>query len=256
MIDLKTLPAQIFTKQHMLIFGGVLVGFFVIVWLFDLLIMPLYTKHDEALAVPNVIAQPFETAKDLMEMQGLKVIKQGEIHDSSLPFGYVVDQNPRPDRLVKKGRRVYLTISVGEREIEVPKLTDFSERNAEEIVKSVGLRIGDRDYKYIPDEDPNKVIAQFPSPHDFVKANTAIDITVSLGKPVENVIVPSVLGKNFETARREIQRAGLMLGKISYRINTDLLPNTVIDQSLDAGVTIAYGDTINLVISSIPKIER
>jgi serine/threonine-protein kinase len=256
MIDLKTLSAKIFTKQHLLIFAGVLVCFLVIVWLFDFLVMPWYTKHDEALTVPNVIAQPFETAKDLLEMQGLKVIQQGEMHDSNLPFGYVVDQNPRSNRLVKKGRRVYLTISVGEREIEAPNLVGMSETNAEETLKSFGLRLGELDYRYVPDELPKVVVEQSVSPKTFVKANTAIDITVSLGEPVANVVVPSVLGKNFETARREIQRAGLMLGRISYRINSDLLPNTVIDQSMEAGLTIAYGDTINLVISSIPKIER
>lgn len=245
-----------FTRERILIIGITILSFYLIVLLFDQVIMPWYTKHDEALAVPNVVAQPFETAKELLELQGLSVVKQGEKHDSNLPFGYVVDQNPRPNRLVKKGRRVYLTISVGEREVEVPDLRGMSETNAEETLKSAGLRVGERDYKYVIDELPKVVLEQSHPPKTFVKLNTAVDITVSLGEPVANVIAPSVLGKTLETARREIQKAGLTLGKISYRVNNDLLPNTVIEQSLEAGKNVAYGDTINVVVSSIAKSPR
>ncbi len=244
------------TPRRLKIFGIAILSLYLVVVFFDLLVMPWYTKHDEALAVPNVVAQPFDTAKELLEMQGLNVVKQGEKYDSSLPFGYVVDQNPRGNRLVKKGRRVYLTISVGEREVEVPNLLGMSETNAEETLKSLGLRIGDRDYKYVIDELPKVVLEQSHPPKTFVKLNSALDITVSLGEPVANVIAPSVLGKTLETAKREIQRAGLTVGRIGYRLNNDLLPNTVIDQSPDAGLSIAYGDTMDIVVTAIAKTDR
>ncbi len=255
-MNFKTLLKNIFTRRRLAVLGAVLAILFLITLVFDKIIMPWYTKHDEALAVPNVVAQPYESAKELLEMQGLTVVKQGEKHDPTLPFGYVADQNPRPNRLVKKGRRVYLTISVGEREVEVPEVRGLSETNAEEILKSVGLRVGERDYKYIIDELPKVVLDQLPPPKTFVKHNSAVDITISLGEPVANVIVPSLLGKTIETAKREIQKSGLIIGQISYRQNNDLLPNTVIQQSLEAGVSTAYGDTLDIVVSSISNPNR
>jgi serine/threonine-protein kinase len=256
MENLRTAVQKFFTPNRIAIIGLTILGLFIVTLIFDKLIMPWYTKHDEALAVPNVVAQPFETAQDLLELQGLEVVKQGEKNDPNLPFGYVVDQNPRANRLVKKGRRVYLTISVGEREVEVPDLRGMSETNAEETLKSVGLRIGERDYKYVIDELPKVVLEQSRAPKTFVKVNDEIDITVSLGEPVANVIVPSVLGKTLETAKREIQKAGLVLGRVGYRLDNELLPNTVLHQSENAGQSIAYGDTIDVVVSSITKSDR
>lgn len=259
MKDLKSLfkdLSGLLTPRRLKIFAIIILSLYLVVVLFDFVIMPWYTKHDEALAVPNVVAQPFDNAKELLEMQGLNVVKQGEKYDANLPFGYVVDQNPRGNRLVKKGRRIYLIISVGEREVEVPNLIGMSETNAEETLKSLGLRIGDRDYQYIIDEPPKVVLEQSHPPKSFVKLNSAVDITVSLGEPVANVKVPSVLGKTLETAKREIQRTGLTLGRIGYRLNNDLLPNTVIDQSPDAGLTISYGDTMDIVVTAIAKPER
>ncbi|HEX9653197.1 MAG TPA: PASTA domain-containing protein [bacterium] len=256
MNSVKSLISKLLTRENLVFLGAVVAGMLLVVVSFDQIIMPWYTKHEEALAVPNVVAQPFESAKELLEMQGLSVVKQGEKHDPNMPFGYVVDQNPRASRLVKKGRRVYVTISVGEREMEVPNLVGLSETNAEETLKSAGLRAGERDYRYVIDELPKVVIEQSPPAKTFVKQNSTVDITVSLGEPVANVIVPSVLGKTLETARREIQKAGLTFGRINYRLNNELLPNTVIEQSLKAGTSITYGDTINVVVTAITKSNR
>ncbi|MFQ5604566.1 MAG: PASTA domain-containing protein [bacterium] len=238
-------------KKILLVSGVLIVATVVVAIFFDQTVMPWYTKHGEALAVPNVIAKRYETAKELLEMQNLKVVKAGEKYDSQLPFGYVVDQNPRANRLVKKGRRIYLTVSVGERELQVPNLIGLSETNAEETLKSIGLRVGEREYQYVPDELPKVVIAQSHPANSYVKASATIDITVSLGKPVENVIVPSVLGKTLDAAKREIQKSGLTFGTVKYQFNVDLLPHTVIAQSLEPGLKVANGDTVNIIVSTI-----
>ncbi|MFQ5640296.1 MAG: PASTA domain-containing protein [bacterium] len=246
---LKRIFTKIFTKKVLLFLGIVFVICIGLALFFDQIVMPWYTEHGQALAVPNVIAKRFDTAKELLELQGLEVVKQGEKYDSQLPFGYVVEQNPRANRLVKKGRRIYLTLSIGERELLLPDLKGLSETNAEETLKSLGLRIGEREYKYVPNELPLVVIEQSIPPNSYVKTSTLVDITVSLGEPVENVIVPSLIGISFENAKRSIQKAGLTLGHVTYLRNEDLLPNTVIDQTLNAGTTAASGDTLHLVVS-------
>ncbi len=231
---------------------AVLFGIFVLgLVVLDTLVMPWYTKHGESLAVPNVVGNRYEVAKDLLESDDLEVIKAGEKYDSTLPFGYVVEQNPLPNRLVKKGRRIYLTISVGERDIEMPELVGLSETNAQETLKSVGLRLGDVEYEYISSELPGVVIAQSFDAKTLVKANTAVNITVSLGKPTAKVVVPSVLGKTLDIAKREIQKAGLTLGDVSYKTNNEFLPNTVIEQSLDSGITVAHGKKIDLLVTTV-----
>ncbi len=251
MIDFRKALAKALTPKGAIWFGGIVLGMFVILLIFDNFLMPWYTKHGEALTVPNTVAQRYEDAKDLLEISDLEAVKAGEKSDPNLPFGYVVEQNPKANRLVKKGRRIYLTISVGEREVLVPTLVGLSENNAEERLKSVGLRLGEVDYAYVPDEVNGVVIAQSIAPSSLVKASVTVDMTISLGEPTGNVTVPSVLSKTLDVATRLVQKAGLNLGRVDYIINDGLLPSTVIDQSINPGMVAEPGDTLNVVVTTV-----
>lgn len=247
---LKQLLRRIFTPRRIAI-GTIVTAIGVTIMLiFDMAIMPWYTKHGEALAVPNTVAKRYEVAKEILEMNGLIAVKAGEKYDSELPFGYIVEQNPRANRLVKRGRRVYLTISVGEKEIEMPDLVGLSETNAQERIKSFGLRVGEVLYEYVPNELADVVISQSEKAGSLVKASSAIDITVSLGRPTENVTVPFVIGKTLEVVKRELLKAGLTVGKLDYRVNDQVLPNTVLEQSIESGTVVKHGTRLNLLLTT------
>lgn len=252
--EVKKVLARIFNPRSFIMFGVGLILLIGIAYVFDTFLMPWYTKHGEALAVPNVVAKPYDDAKDLLEAQGLKVVKQGEKHHAKLPFGYVAEQNPRANRSVKKGRRIYLTISIGENEVEMPELVGLSETNAEEALRSLGLRVGDREYRYDLNELPKVVIEQSEPVGAFIKLSKPVDMVVSLGPPVDKVTVPPVFGKRLDEARLLIQKSGLTIGQIRYRRNSELLPNTVFGQSVESGTVVSPGDTLDLVVSTI--VER
>ena len=247
--------SRLLSARTLLYVGATLLCFVVVVVLFDLVLMPIYTKHGESMQVPNTIAMRYEEAKDLLEKRELRVVKAGEKYDSKLPFGYVLEQNPRPERMVKRGRRVYLTISVGERDIEVPELLGLSETNAIERLKSSGLRPGDIDYQY-SNELRDVVIGQSHPAKALIKANSAIDLIVSNGKPVGNARVPELLGKSLKSSERELKKAGLQLGHVRYELNEQLLPNTVIAQDLEAGKEVPHGTSLDLVVSTFALPEE
>jgi len=123
--------------------------------------------------------------------------------------------------------------------------------NANERVKSVGLRVGEILYEYVPNELPDVVIAQSEKASSLVPASTAIDLTVSLGRPTENVTVPSMLGKPLEIAQREFTKKGLQVGEIEYEFNDQFLPNTVIEQSIEGGEVVKHGTAIDLTVTVI-----
>ncbi len=246
---MKTLLKKIFTRDRIIIMVAIFMAILSLTLLFDQILMPWYTKHGEALTVPNLIAQRYEAAKDILEQQGLKAVKGGEKYDANLPFGYVVEQNPRSNRLVKKGRRVYLTISVGEKDIQVPSLVGLSENNAKEIIKSYSLRLGEVDYQYVVNEVADIVIEQVPAEKAFVKINSEVDLIVSLGEPKENATMPFVVGKTLETVKREVQKAGMRVGQITYKISDEFLPQTVIKQSIDSGTIVEHGAKVNLIVT-------
>lgn len=253
LIQIKDAVLEFFSPQRILYLGVMFVAFVLLVLAADQVVMPWYTRHGETLEVPDVTGKRFETAKETLDENGLTIVKQGEKYDSNLPFGYVVDQNPLASHKVKEGRRVYVTLSIGEREVQVPDLVGLSETNADERLKSFGLRIGDREYEYVANEPADIVIAQSVEPRKMVKTGAAIDIKVSLGQAQKEAKVPSILGKTLDVAKREIQKSGLVLGDIKYQVSNDFLPNTVIYQSKEAGLKVARGDTINVLVTTVTK---
>jgi len=249
-IVIKELLQKTVSAKTLLLVAFVLLFFLLFLALVDDVIMPWYTKHGEALAVPNVVAKPMEEAKDILEADGLEVVKAGEKYDSRLPFGYVLDQNPRAKRLVKKGRRIYLTMSIGEKEIEMPKLFDLSETNAVERIKSFGLRLGEIDYEYSR-EPSNVVIRQSIEPRTYVKLNTSVNLVVSLGEAIGDSKVPELAGLILKEAVRELKKAGLKAGKIRYKILDGFLPETIVQQSLPPGDVVSHGTPVDLVVTTV-----
>ena len=76
-----------------------------------------------------------------------------EIIDSSkfnpnLPPLSVMEHIPGPGKLVKKNRRIYVTLNPsGYRRISVPDVVQITRRNAEVTLMSVGFSIGEIIYK-------------------------------------------------------------------------------------------------------------
>ena len=52
-----------------------------------------------------------------------------------------------------------------------------------------------------------------------------------------------------DKAKQELTRSRLRIGKISYQQNEDLVPYTVLDQSISPGTVLDQSSQINLVIS-------
>ncbi len=74
-MSIKGTLQKVFTREGLVLLGTYFIILVLAVILLDQFAMPWYTKHGEALAVPNVIAQRFEDAKELLELQGLDVVK-------------------------------------------------------------------------------------------------------------------------------------------------------------------------------------
>ena len=228
------------------------VGFLVFYVLMDRLIMPAYTRHGQAISVPDVTNMTFEAAKEILESQDLRAIKAGECFDSHMPPGYVLFQEPSAGSQVKKGRRIYLTLSKGERTVTMPNLVGGSERDARFRITGLGLVLDSLDYEHSSYYPEGVVADQSIPPGTEVEVGTRVRLTVSLGPAPSRFIVPDVVGKSLDDARRAIKKAGLTVGKIVYQQSSDLLPETVIEQSIPAGQEVSAGDTLDLIVSQLP----
>lgn len=134
----------------------------------------------------------------------------------------------------------------------MPNLVGGSERDARFRLSSLGLLLQEVVYEH-SSYYPEGVVADQSIPaQSQVEVGTPVRLTVSLGPLPSQFIVPSLVGKSLEEARRELRKAGLTLGRIEYQMSRDLLPETVIAQSIPPGRQVAAGDSVDLVISQYP----
>lgn len=207
----------------------IIAGVIIFLLFFNYLAMPWYVKHSKLNTVPNVVGLQFNDAKRILEDAGLNV-KQGDVrYDDTKPIGIILEQNPPADQTVKSGRRVYLVVCGGEQMLEVPRLSGRSIRDAKYTLEQRGLELGTVVKKFSNQFPDEYVINQVIQPGSKVKKSTKIDVIISNGPQVGNIIVPDLTGKTLEEAKKIIIERKLKVGKVTYH-PSDLPPGQIVDQ--------------------------
>lgn len=99
-----------------------------------------WTLHGQYKTVPDVKGRPYDSALQLLELEGFVVELSDSIYDRNSSPGTVVEQNPKENNKVKPGRTVYLTINAfSPKNVTLPSLTDISVRQARSILEGLGI---------------------------------------------------------------------------------------------------------------------
>lgn len=232
-------------RKNILIAAGILFAVFV---LMNYIVLPLYVNQAGHVAVPSVVGMSKDSALQIIEQAGLRVVDAETRPDPTYPPGVVVQQNPMGSAIVKEGRRVYLTLSGGEIQVVVPSLRGRSLRDARFALERYGLKLGGVGYDTSDTFPENTIIAQSIAPDARVARGTAVSISVSQGRNPGDVRVPLVIGKTLGEATKLIEEAHLKVGTISYQASFDLVPNTIVDQFPRPGEVPAPGQGIDLFV--------
>ena len=100
----------------------------------------LYTKHGESIKVPSVKGLQVEEARGILKAAHLECVVSDSSYQREGVPGAILEQIPKDLSNVKKGRTIYLIIKAkGEQMIPVPELRDFSVRQAEAQLNSLGF---------------------------------------------------------------------------------------------------------------------
>jgi beta-lactam-binding protein with PASTA domain len=221
----------------------------VLFFLFDDVLMPYYVQKGKTTHVPNVVGMFLAEAKKTLLDAGLQP-KEAEFKpDKYSKAGTVVLQNPVAGSEVKYGRGVYLTISGGQEYIEIPNLRGKSLREAEFNLEQYGLRLGKTTYEPSEEMFENTIIRQDPPAGVKTKSGVIIDVVVSQGKSTDKHVIPNIVLKTYTEAEKTLIAEGFQVGKVTYQINLDLLPNTVLEQSPKAGELGQTGQAIDLIVA-------
>ncbi len=231
-------------KKIYLILALCLVLFFA----FNDLFMPWYANAGGIIEVPSVIGLKYEDAQTKLDSLGFETHKGDVRMDREHPVGIVIIQNPLTGAAVKKGRRVYLTVSGGELLVTVPNIKGRTLRDARFMLEREGLKLGAIEYQSSDEFPENTVVEQKLSAGSKVKKNVYVSIVISQGSISEKISVPDLTGKTLQEAEKILIGVGLKPGNITYVPTPDLLPNTIVDQYPRSGEMIAKGQIVDLIV--------
>ena len=232
--------------QYLLAFGAVS---FVVVILFEYIIMPMYTRHNTGQYLMDVQGKTLEEAIAMIEAEDFRAIVSDTMYTNKVAEGIVVDQYPKPNMKVKTGRTVRLKISTSEKLVFIPNLIGQSLRSAELVLQQAGLLIDTVYSEYNPEYPKGTIAWQYPKANNTMKKGFGIQVTLSKGLPPDFYQVPNVIGLSLNQAKEYLAKARLKVGKISYHEDQDLVPYTVLDQSISDGTVLDRPMNINLVVS-------
>lgn len=218
-------------------------------------VMPWYVYHGGTLTVPDVTGMKFEEASEKLSGIGLVGIEGERILDNTHPAGAVITQNPRANSVVKYGRRIYLTVCGGEVQVSVPSLRGRSLRDARFALERNGLILGEIQYATSDSSPVNTIMTQTVAVTEKVKKGLAVGVTVSTGSLTKTIEVPNLTGKSLTEAERILEYSGLKIGNITYQVNIELLPNTIVDQFPTPGAAVDSGKTIDLFVVKAGKLQ-
>ncbi|MBB1286975.1 PASTA domain-containing protein [Flavisolibacter sp. BT320] len=174
------------------------------------------TKHGESNTVPLVTGKKLDDVQAMLEEKGFELVIQDSVFYDSIPRGMVLRQVPEADAVVKVNRTVYVTINrFVAPDIELPKLSGLSFRNAEMVIRNIGLKVGDTSYR--TDFAKNTVLEVLYQgrtilPGSTIKVGTPVDLVLGSGVGNEAIVVPKLLGLTYEEARALLDAQGIILG--------------------------------------------
>ncbi len=247
---------QFFTSKIFLKHIGLALAItLVLAWL-AMLVMSVYTNRGESFPTPDFSGKTIEEAEDLADDQGVRFLIEDSVYRKDVSPGIVLRQTPLAGHKVKPGRKVYLTVSAAYPEqVEIPKLTDVSLRQARVLLESKGFAMGSVEYR--PSEFNDLVLdakysGQSIFPGSRIDNGATIDLVVGRNLSNSETLIPDLTGLSLESATSALSAKSLNVGVVLYDpsvlTSDDSLKSRVIKQSpvADSTSVVSQGSLVDL----------
>ena len=126
-------PFVISLLLAVLILWGLIYG--TLVWL------DIYTRHNEAVVIPDVKGMTIEEAAPFLAEKGIRYNIIDSVFSKDVDPGAIVEIVPTPGSKVKEGRIVFVTINAKTSQMAcIPEVQDLSFRQAYALLTSIGFK--------------------------------------------------------------------------------------------------------------------
>ncbi|WP_422485184.1 Stk1 family PASTA domain-containing Ser/Thr kinase [Gudongella sp. DL1XJH-153] len=204
--------------------------------------------------MPSLIGMTQEDAEVIAKDEGFQLNVVNSVSSTEYEAGRIISQNVDEGVRVKPGYPVSVTISLGSDRVTVPLLVNRTLTEAETIIKEAGMRMN-VEYDFSDTVPIDVVMEQSIESFTEVEPNTRIDLIVSKGEEISDVIMIQLIGTQISQAMNDIVGLDLVVGEVTYEPNNDVPANVVTWQSYDAGTTLETKTAVDMYVSSGPEPE-
>ncbi len=210
------------------------------------------TQMTEQVAMINVIGMTMEDARTALVKLGLSP-EFDYVESDSVEEGVVISADVPVDTMLDVNSVVKVTVSAGQKGVEVPDVTGVSYAEAVTMLQQKGF-VANKAESYSSEVAKGNVISQTPEAGAKAPSGSAVTVRVSLGAEETKVRVPNVIGLDEEDATIALIEAGLTPGAVEEVNNEDTALNGLICyQSYSVGSYVEAGTVVDMKLSIGPK---
>jgi beta-lactam-binding protein with PASTA domain len=209
------LRSKIFLKN----FGLAFLSTIVLIW-FTMMMISFYTNHGANFPTPDFKGLTIKQVESLADKSNLRFVIEDSVFRKDIKPGTVVMQNPSAGHKIKPNRLIYITLaSAIPEQVEVPKLTDVSLRQAKVLLESKGFALGNVEMR--PSEFNDLVLdqkykGQTIAPDSRLDNGSTIDLVVGKNMVGGETTVPDLTALTLTDAKNKLKSRSLIAGSIVY----------------------------------------
>jgi serine/threonine-protein kinase len=203
--------------------------------------------------IPSVANKTVAQAQQLLSEAGFQSSTR-DVFDDDVAAGLVVGTEPVAGTEIRKFQPVALFVSKGPQLFELPKLVGMTLDQAKTELNKAEMALGTVSEKFDDGTAAGVILAQDPASGTPARHGTPVALTVSKGP--EPIPVPSVVGKDEDTAVQAIEAAGLKAVVAPDEVNDKKVPKGAVSSQSPSNGTLTRGGTVTLTISKGPKMVK
>ena len=198
--------------------------------------------------VPTLVGRSIDEVKADQKLNAdFKIVEANPQYDSAVEAGYIISQDPTVGTY-ETGKQITVTVSLGTKTVSVPNVY-----NKKQDIALLELKQADLKTEVVTEfnstVETGCVIKTSPEVGMSVAAGSTVKVYISVESADEKIVkVPDIEGKNLATAKRELEKQGLVVIVVE-EANPDVAAGTVISQSIEGLSEVESGTEITITVS-------
>ena len=207
-------------------------------------------EANKSIIVPDLVGRNFDEVVNEYQQQGITISKDKDEYSNDQKEGNIISQN------IEKGtsttnKTINVVVSRGQKMATVTDVTGKDIKVAKyELEETLGFKVEEDDV-ISTKVAQGIVISQDHKKDEQIPYGSTIKLTVSKGDGKATVLMPSVLGKTEDDAKKVLTDLKLVVNNVKYGEDNSQANGVVISQSYPQNQTLKEGDTVDITVNKL-----